>query len=206
MDFLIGIDTDIFLWINSFHSGFWDYFMREATDKFIWIAFYVSIIFALWKRFGVKTMIIIVVGCILAVLITDQLTATIMRPWFGRLRPSHPENPINDMVHLVNDYRSGQFGFPSSHAANTFGVATLLSLLFKKIRFIIVIFVWALLNCYTRVYLGVHYPGDLIVGSIIGVIVGLAIYFLIIYLSNNFYEKFYNLRNFIIFVNNFVKL
>ena len=185
IDFLVGIDTDILLWMNSFHAPFWDYFMREATDRFIWIAFYVSLIAALWIRFGVKGMIVGVVGACICVLISDQVTASVLRPWVGRLRPSHPENPISDLVHLVNDYRSGRFGFPSSHAANTFGVATMFSLLFRKGRFTIVISCWALLNCYTRVYLGVHYPGDIFVGGIIGILVGLLLYYLIIYISKN---------------------
>ena len=185
IDFLIGVDTDVFLWLNSFHAPFWDFFMRQATDKFIWILFYLSLIAALWIRFGVKGMIVAVIGVSLTVLISDQITASLLRPWLARLRPSHPENPISEFVHLVNDYRAGRFGFPSSHAANTLGVATLLSLLFKKGRFTVVIFCWSILNCYSRVYLGVHYPGDLIVGGVIGVGAGLGMYYLIMYLTEN---------------------
>ena len=137
---------------------------------------YISILFALYKAFGLKIMIIIFIGSCLAVLFADQLTASIIRPSLGRLRPSHPENPISELVHIVDGKRGGAYGFPSSHAANTFAVATLLSLVFRQIRFTIAIFFWAILNCYSRIYLGMHYPGDLLVGSVIGTAFGLFIY------------------------------
>ena len=85
-----------------------------------------------------------------------------------RLRPSNPANPISDLVHIVNNYRGGRYGFPSCHASNSFGLAFFLVFLFRKRWLSLFILLWATLNCYTRIYLGVHYPGDLIVGAIIG--------------------------------------
>ena len=113
-----------------------------------------------------------VVGAVLAVTLADQVTASLLRPMFERLRPANLDNPISAMVHIVNDYRGGRYGFPSCHAANTFAVVSLMSLFFYRWRFTLFIIMWALLNCYSRLYLGVHYPGDLIAGILVGSICG----------------------------------
>lgn len=91
--------------------------------------------------------------------------------------PSNPENPLSEMVHIVGGYRGGSYGFPSCHAANSFALASFLTLLFANRKLSLFIFAWAVLNSYSRVYLGVHYPGDLLVGAIIGTAVGLAMAF-----------------------------
>lgn len=178
-DYLISLDSEVFLWLNSHHAHFWDFFMKTVTGKLIWGGMYLSILFALYKAFGLKVMFFVFIGTCIAVLFADQVTASLLRPWLSRLRPAHPDNPISELVHIVDGKRGGPYGFPSSHAANTFAVATLLSYVFKNLRFTIGIFIWALLNCYSRIYLGMHYPGDLIVGSIIGFSFGLLIWFLI---------------------------
>lgn len=184
-DSVINFDEVFFLFINSRHSLFWDFFMKIVTGKIIWGFFYFSILYALWKTFGLRGMLLIFVATCFVVLIADQFTVSLLRPIFGRLRPSQPDNPISSYVHLVNDYRAGLYGFPSAHAANTLGVATFLSLVFRRWRFTIAIYLWSFLNAYSRVYLGVHYPGDLLVGGIIGIIAGLFVYFMILLLLKN---------------------
>ena len=179
LETLIGADTELFLWFNSFHNPFWDIFMRIVSGRIIWIGLYISLLYALWRAYGWKNMLIIGIACGIAVACADQLTASVLRPYFGRMRPANPDNPLSEIVHIVDGYRSGRFGFPSSHAANTFVVATLLSLVFRRLRFTIAIFCWALLNCYSRLYLGVHYPGDLLAGIIIGFSCGLFFYFIV---------------------------
>lgn len=91
--------------------------------------------------------------------------------------PSNPENPLSEMVHIVGGYRGGSYGFPSCHAANSFALASFLTLLFANRKLSLFIFAWAVLNSYSRVYLGVHYPGDLLVGAIIGTVAGLVMAF-----------------------------
>lgn len=91
--------------------------------------------------------------------------------------PSNPANPLSEMVHIVGGYRGGSYGFPSCHAANSFALASFLTLLFANRKLSLFIFAWAVLNSYSRVYLGVHYPGDLLVGAIIGTAAGLAMAF-----------------------------
>ena len=110
--------------------------------------------------------------------------ATLIRPEVCRLRPSNPENPLSEMVHIVGGYRGGSYGFPSCHAANSFALASFLTLLFANRKLSLFIFAWAVLNSYSRVYLGVHYPGDLLVGAIIGTAAGLAMAFVAGYVAD----------------------
>ncbi len=171
-EYILNLDTEIFLWLNSFHALYWDVFMKMSTSKIIWVPMYVALVIALWRTGGWRTMVVMVVGAVLAVTLADQVTASLLRPMFERLRPANLDNPISAMVHIVNDYRGGRYGFPSCHAANTFAVVSLMSLFFYRWRFTLFIIMWALLNCYSRLYLGVHYPGDLIAGILVGSICG----------------------------------
>lgn len=201
-DWVVDFDTNLFLWVNSRHNLFWDLFMSCASGKFIWGPLYIAIIFGLWRAIGFKAMVAAVVICCLMVLLADQLTASFLRPYIGRLRPSHVESPVSDIVHLVQGYRGGAFGFPSSHAANTFAVATLMSLLFKRWYFSCSIFIWACLNCYSRSYLGLHYPGDLVVGMVIGALCGFLGYILQCYLVNMLKLKMRGPGSFPVFKSN----
>ena len=110
--------------------------------------------------------------CVSAIALTitfaDQVCATLIRPWVARPRPANEFSPIADLVYIVNERRGGRFGFPSCHASNSFGLAFFLVFLFRKRWLSLFICLWAAVNCYTRIYLGLHYPGDLIVGMIIG--------------------------------------
>lgn len=176
LDFLIDLDTQILLFFNSLHSTFFDYFMMAFTGKAIWIPMYASIIYILFRRFEWKTALCYTLSIPIVILCVDQLCATLIRPLAERLRPTNLENPISAFIHIVDGYRGGRYGFPSCHAANSFALATFLSFLFAKRRFIIFIFIWAFITSYSRMYLGVHYPGDLLVGAIIGCTIGYLIY------------------------------
>lgn len=184
LDFLIELDTNIFLFLNDLHLPFFDYFMKAFTGKLIWAPMYAVILFILYRRYGWKVATVFVLGTVLSVGLADHICASHIRPFVERLRPSNLLNPISSEVHIVDGYRGGSYGFPSCHAANSFALATFLSLLFSARRFTIFIFVWALLNSYSRLYLGVHYPGDLIIGAIIGSMIASGVYFLSKYVAS----------------------
>lgn len=174
IDWLNTIDTQVFLALNGLHAPYFDVFMKLFTGKWIWVPMYAAVLFAVVRNYRWRQTLAVLVCVALAITITDQVCATLIRPEVCRLRPSNPENPLSEMVHIVGGYRGGSYGFPSCHAANSFALASFLTLLFANRKLSLFIFAWAVLNSYSRVYLGVHYPGDLLVGAIIGTAVGLA--------------------------------
>lgn len=177
IDWLNTIDTQVFLALNGLHAPYFDAFMKLFTGKWIWVPMYAAVLFAVVRNYRWRQTLAVLVCVALAITIADQVCATLIRPEVCRLRPSNPENPLSEMVHIVGGYRGGSYGFPSCHAANSFALASFLILLFANRKLSLFIFAWAVLNSYSRVYLGVHYPGDLLVGVIIGTAAGLAMAF-----------------------------
>lgn len=159
-------DTELFLFFNGMHNSFFDGFMYAFTQIFVWIPLYASVIYLLikTKKYDALWLILFLVLCIV---ICDQISSGFIKNTVQRLRPSH-EPSLNGMVHLVNGYTGGRFGFVSSHAANTFGFALMSALLIKKRNFTVMIVAWSLINCYSRIYLGVHYPFDIAGGLLVG--------------------------------------
>lgn len=166
---LNSLDTSIFLFFNGIHSTFFDRFMMLFTDRFIWVPFYAFIAFAVVRSCGWRRGLFYLAAIGLAITLTDQTCSSIIRPMAERMRPSNLMNPLSEFARVVDDYRGGDFGFPSCHAANSFSLAVFITLLFPRWRVGALMFGWALLNSYSRLYLGVHYPGDLFIGSLIGV-------------------------------------
>ena len=117
----------------------------------------------------------------LTITYADQVCATLIRPLVERMRPSNPNNPISEFVHIVNGKRGGRYGFPSCHAANSFALAFFLMFLFKNRFLTLFILFWAALNSYSRIYIGVHYPGDLAMGMLVGFSGALLLYALFRY-------------------------
>lgn len=178
LEFLNQIDTSVFLFFNGMHTPFLDRFMMLFTGRFIWVPMYAAILFVLLKTHGMKGAGVYVLGIALAITLTDQTCASYIRPMVERLRPSNLDNPLSALTIVVDDYRGGDYGFPSCHSANSFALATFLAFLFPRRRMLMFIFGWALLNSYTRLYLGVHYPGDLLAGAVVGSLFGFLCYLL----------------------------
>ena len=109
---------------------------------------------------------------VIAIVMADQICAHVIRPYIGRLRPCNPDNPIFSMITLVKDIHPGGYSWPSCHAANTFALATLLSCVMRSRKFTIFIFAWATIVSLSRLYVGVHYPTDLLCGAAFGSVFG----------------------------------
>lgn len=161
-------DTDLLLAINGWHNGYWDTFMYAFSGKWVWVPMYAALLYVLARNLPWRTTLWCLVGVALCITFADQVGASLIRPWAERLRPANPENPISDLVHIVNGYRGGHYGFPSCHAANTFGLAFYLMLVVRRKALTGLLVAWALVTCYSRAYLGVHYPGDLLAGALLG--------------------------------------
>jgi undecaprenyl-diphosphatase len=172
MEFLKSLDTDLFLALNGWHNSFFDPIMYWLSDKLIWIPMYLFIIFLIFRKYkmqGVLTLLFIAA----TIALCDQTASGLLKNTVQRLRPSH-DPAIMNLVHLSNAGAGGLYGFASSHAANVFGLATFLWLVFddkfKLLKYWM--FIWAAMVAYSRIYNGVHYPGDVIAGIVIGMIWG----------------------------------
>lgn len=165
---LTSLDEQILLFFNGYHSAFLDEIMALITGKWIWIPFYLILIDILFKKLGPKYAALTLVAVTLAIVMTDQICAQVIRPYIGRLRPCNPENPIFGFITLVKGIQPGGYSWPSCHAANTFALATLLSCVLRSRNFSIMIFTWAIIVSLSRLYCGVHYPTDLLCGAAFG--------------------------------------
>lgn len=169
---LSSVDDQVLLFFNGNHTEFLDGFMSLITGKWIWIPLYIALIDMMFKRLGPKNASIVLVAVILAIVMSDQICASLIRPYIGRLRPCNPDNPIYQYITIVNGIRPGGYSWPSCHAANTFALATLLSIVFRMRVFTILIFSWAIIVSISRLYLGVHYPTDILCGAAFGSVFG----------------------------------
>jgi undecaprenyl-diphosphatase len=175
--FISTLDTSLTLAINSCHSPFFDNFFYIYTQTWTWIPAILVLLVWMWRKWGVLSLYV-VAGIALCILLSDQISSSLLKPLVARLRPTH--NPeIADLIHTVNGYRGGRYGFVSSHAANAATFVTFTALVFRNRYYYILLSLWAFLTAYSRVYLGVHYVGDVFCGALIGVLVGMGVYFVL---------------------------
>lgn len=173
----IDFDQQLLLDINGSNSLFWDGFMWIATNMLTWMPLAVVLLYVIFKNNKVKEALIIIGMLALVILLTDQISSGFCKPFFARFRPTQdPE--LMYQIDIVNGYRGGMYGFVSSHAANTFGIAIFISLIVRSWSLGITLIVWACLNAYSRMYLGVHYPGDILFGTLLGLSAGVLVYIL----------------------------
>lgn len=174
LDAIVNLDRHFTVWINSFHTPFFDDFFFAYTHMWVWAPFYAVYLFFLFKS-NRKQSFWIVLSIGLTILLSDQISSGILKPLVERWRPSRDPD-LQGVIHIVNGYTGGKYGFTSSHAANTFSVATLLMLYMKDKSQYFLLTLWALVTGYTRIYLGVHFFGDVLCGSLIGILCGFLMY------------------------------
>lgn len=179
---LSDIDARLLLIVNGAHSPFFDAVMWCISGRWVWVPFYAVLAYLLFRRMSWKRASICLVTIGLIILAADQTCASLIRPEIGRLRPANLNNPLSSFVHVVNGYRGGRYGFPSCHAANTFALAVFMSLVIRHKWFTVMMFSWAFVVSYSRMYLGVHYFGDLFCGATIGSLFAVLFYYLQNYL------------------------
>lgn len=172
METLIKFDEELFLSLNSIHNQTFDFIMYWVTNTFIWIPLYLLFIVLIIKKFKTRSFLALLSIAFL-ILIVDQATSSLMKPFFERLRPCHQET-ISSFTHLVT-HCGGQYSFVSGHAANSFSIATFLYLIFND-RNWAWLFVWAAIVSYSRIYVGVHFPLDVLAGAIVGGSMAILVY------------------------------
>ena len=190
INYLNQVDTSVFLYLNGFHNQYWDYFMTMYSSRFVWVPFYASFLYVMIRNLHIKVTIASLLVIVAIIFICDQTASTIIKPMVERMRPSNLDNPISPWVHVAFNYRGGRYGFPSSHAANAWSMAFFAMYLVKRNKLTLFLFAWALLMTYSRIYLGVHYPGDLLVGTLIGFIAATASYYLYRYFAKSYTSQF----------------
>ena len=173
MSHLSAIDSDLFLFLNGLHADWMDKVMVLITGMWAWLPLYLLLIYWTVRQYGKRCWwVFLAVG--LVVLCSDQLASHVCKPFFQRLRPCYNID-FQDLIYLPKGMAGGKYGFVSSHAANTFSIATFLTPTLRKFRpwTAIVLFFWAFISSYSRIYIGYHYPGDILCGAILGVMIGL---------------------------------
>jgi len=182
IEWLESIDREIVLAVNGMHSPFLDQLMWLISGRLTWIPLYLYLFFIVLKKIGSKKAVIFLLFVLLSVAFSDLISVHLFKNIFLRYRPSH-NLLIMDQLHFYQEapgkfYTGGEYGFISSHAANIFAIITSVSLLFgekkKKLKFILIAI--GLIICLSRIYLGVHYFSDVLVGALVGSLVAFLLF------------------------------
>jgi undecaprenyl-diphosphatase len=183
---LIEKDIELFLYLNNLGSIQWDSFWLILTNKFSAIPLYFLLLYITYKQFGLKKTMVLLVFIAVLILVSDQ-TSNLFKNGFKRLRPCH-NNEIANLCRLVGNRCGGLYSYFSAHAANSMAIAVFFSLALKfnsKI-WIYLLFIWAILVGYSRIYVGVHFPLDILTGMFFGILYGVLCYKLFTIFSNRF--------------------
>ena len=177
IDQLIQWDKALLVALNGSDSDFLDGIMWTITKTSTWIPLFACLFYAIVRNNKWRGTLLLIGMIVLLVTITDQFASGFCKPFFHRLRPAHSPD-LASVIDLVRDYRCGSCGFISSHASDTFGVATFFMLLLRSRSATALMFLYACLSSYSRIYLGVHYPLDILCGALWGVLSGVFVHWL----------------------------
>ena len=181
---LLEFDRWLFLLINGAHTFWLDTVMIALSAHYTWVPIYLLLLFLFFRNLSRKQALAAVGAVLLCFLLTDRTSVLLFKDLFCRLRPTY-EPTLEGMVHLL-EKRGGLYGFVSSHAANLFGLATLSSLIIRKKWFSSTLFSLVFLVGYSRIYVGKHYPFDVLCGALLGILIGWLIFKLYTYLCSFF--------------------
>ena len=172
---LIDIDKQMMLALNGSDSLYMDGVMKIYTSTAVWIPVALVLLFIVLKNNSPRAALLSVLAVVLTIVATDQMSSHLIKPFVARLRPCN-DPTIMHLIDTVNGYRSGGYSFTSSHACNSFGIFAIVALLIRHRGLSLSMLLWASINSFSRIYLGVHYPGDILCGAILGAAIGLLIY------------------------------
>lgn len=190
MQTLTDIDRSILAFFNGSDSLFVDNLAVILTSGLTWIPLYLSLLYVVIKNNETMKQIMLVIGCvILSIVLSDGVADFIAKPMLERLRPSN-DPLIKYTVNVVEGIRGNSYSFFSAHASNTFCIAMFFSLLVRNKVFVVTMVSWSLINCWTRMYLGLHYPSDILVGLIWGGVSGSLAYYIYIKSYLRIYKDF----------------
>ncbi|HET9570100.1 MAG TPA: phosphatase PAP2 family protein [Bacteroidales bacterium] len=173
---LLTWDRDLFLTLNGLHSSWMDHFMWLMSETVVWLPFFLVFLYQLIRNKKSKSLWLILTFALL-ITFTDQIASSVFKPLIERLRPTHDPDMVG-LVHIVNHYKGGHYGFFSSHAANVFAFAGLSLLFVRNWSYTVCILIWASIISYSRIYLGVHFPLDILTGAAFGMLSSIGFYFL----------------------------
>ena len=176
MEALGTLDERFFLFLNGLHTDWMDKVMIAVTQMWVWLPLYLLMVYWTAKQYGKHCWwVFLALGIV--ILCSDQLSAHVCKPLFQRLRPCYNVD-LQDLIYLPKGMAGGKYGFVSSHAANTFAIAAFMTAALRKNRAWvgIVLYLWAFISSYSRIYLGFHYPGDIFCGAVLGILVGLILW------------------------------
>lgn len=184
---LLPFERDLFLALNGSDSLFWDNAMWTFTGLVTWVPMFLFILYIVFQKQQHKEGLLVLMSILLVLLFSNLVSASFFKPLFQRYRPSHHPD-FKDLIALVNDFRGGDYGFISGHATNSFALAFFLSLLFRNQIVTISMLLWAILNSYSRIYLGVHFISDIVAGFIMGSLIGLFVYNIYVRIRSRYFK------------------